>query len=263
VDLGSDSGRAAAAAADAAGMESIWVNETGSADALVTLATWSETVTSSTVATGVVPFAPRSSAALRVAANQVAGLYPDRFILGVGVGQRFAAEEIHDRTWRSPVAWTRDELAVLRENGFPVIIGALGPKMVKLAATEADGVLLNWTTVEHASKLRSQFEETAHDAGRDPGRLLLAGYVRVAVGEGADEALAEQIDLYSSLPFYREHWESMGDPRGGEVSVASTDGRDIVARLGAWSALDMIVARIVPTPSHDLIHSVEALLRGL
>lgn len=259
VDLGPDSGLAAAQVADEAGFESIWVNETGTADALVTLGAWSSVVRRATVGTGVIPFAPRSSAHLRLAARQVASLYPDRFVLGVGVGQRAMAEKLHGRTWRSPLAWTEDELGPLRENGLRVVVGALGPRMLDLAARAADGVLLNWTTAAHAAVLRRQFAEAAADAGRDPSELLVAGYVRVAVGDGATEALAQQVGLYSSLPFYRDHWRAMGDPDDAEVALASPDGRDLRERLERWDALDMVVARIVPTPSHDVTATVRAL----
>jgi alkanesulfonate monooxygenase SsuD/methylene tetrahydromethanopterin reductase-like flavin-dependent oxidoreductase (luciferase family) len=262
-DLGDDGGVAVAEMADAGGIDSIWVNETGQADALVTLGAWSQRTERVTLATGVIPFSPRSSAHLELAAAQVGRLAPGRFVLGVGVGQRSMAEHVHQRTWRSPLDWTADELGVLRGHGFPVVVGALGPKMLDLAARQGDGALLNWTTPAHARLLREQFDASASDAGREPGDLLLTGYVRVAVGDGAANALATQIDLYSGLPFYREHWESMGNPANDEVALTSEDGTDLPERLAAWDALDAVVARIVPSASHDPRRTVEALCTAL
>jgi alkanesulfonate monooxygenase SsuD/methylene tetrahydromethanopterin reductase-like flavin-dependent oxidoreductase (luciferase family) len=262
-DLGPDAGVGVARRADEAGIDSVWVNETGQADALVTLAVWSQATEQVTLGTGVIPFAPRSSAHLRLAASQVASLAPGRFVLGVGVGQRSMAEYVHQRDWRSPLEWTADELESLRGNGFPVIVGALGPRMLELAAKKADGALLNWTTPAHARVLRDQFETSVQVAGRADDDILLAGYVRVAVGAGAAEALGTQIELYSGLPFYREHWESMGSPANDAVALASADGTDLPERLAAWDALDVVIARIVPSASHDAAQTVDALCGAL
>jgi len=250
-DLPDDAGLSVARLADDAGLDSVWTNETGGADACVTLGAWAAATRRVRLATGVVPLSARSTATLALAASQLERLSGGRLILGIGVGQRAAAERIHHREWRPPLEWTREALGELRGAGhgssFPVLVGALGPKMVALAGEAADGVLLNWTTAQYAATLRDRCRDAAAAAGRDPADLIVAGYVRVAAGPNAAEALRAQIGFYAKLPFYREHWAAMGDPADGEVGIASRDGRDLRERLASFEALDIVVARLVPT----------------
>jgi alkanesulfonate monooxygenase SsuD/methylene tetrahydromethanopterin reductase-like flavin-dependent oxidoreductase (luciferase family) len=259
-DLPADSGAALARRVDgASAVHSLWTNETGAADATVTLGAWAAVTDRVVLATGVVPLAARSLAQLGNAAAQLGRMTGGgRLLLGIGVGQRSAAETIHQRPWRPPLEWTSEAVAELRrrEPAPRVILAALGPKMLTLAAREADGALLNWTTADHARTQRSQLLEVS---GRRPGDVLLCGYVRVAAGPDADAALAEQIGYYRALPFYREHWEAMGSPPQNALTVASRDGRDLRDRLAEYDALDVVVARIVPTPDFGVDRMVDLL----
>ncbi len=123
------------------------------------------------------------------------------------------------------------------------------------------GALLNWVTPSYARVLRQQFVQAAVEAGCSPDDLLPAGYVRVEVGTDAADAMSKQIGFYPRLPFYREHWEAMGNPAGDEVAVISSHGEGLQEQLAAWDALDVIVARIVPMTPHNVVRTVEALLR--
>ncbi len=262
-----DSGIAIARRVDASSVDSLWTNETGGADAFVTLGAWAAVTDRVRLATGVVPLAARATRTLALAASQVSQLSSGRFMLGIGVGQRGMAENHYERQWRPPLEWVRDAIAAFGEEaagarigaGYRVLVGALGPKMLALGATAAEGALLNWTTVESQRVARAEFDRTAAAAGRDPESLTLAGYVRVAVGPDAESALSKQSRFYSSMPFYREAWQAMGDPADDAVALASPDGRDLRERLLAWDALDVAVARIVPTPEFPVERVVDIL----
>ncbi len=54
----------------------------------------------------------------------------------------------------------------------------------------------------------------------------------------------------------------MGNPADDEVAVISPHGDGLRKQLAAWDALDIVVARIVPTASHDVLGTIEALLQG-
>lgn len=261
-DLPDDSGISAVRLAEDGGADSVWTNETGGADACVTLGAWAAVTDHVGLATGVVPLSARSTATLALAAGQLDRLSAGRLTLGVGVGQRAAAERVHDRRWRPPLEWTADALDVLTGHGYPVVVGALGPRMTALAAHAADGVLCNWNTPEHAREMREQVHALAADSGRDPGGVAVHGYVRVAAGAEAEAALAEQIGFYSRLPFYREHWAAMGDPDPSRVSVASLDGHGLREALAAYDAYDVVVARLVPTSEFGILRLIEAICEG-
>src|SRR3984885_10251844 len=82
------------------------------------------------------------------AAALLAQAFPDRFVLGLGVGYPQQAASV-GREFGRPVATMRDYLDELTaptqllapDVAYPKIIGANGPKMLALAGQNADGAL--------------------------------------------------------------------------------------------------------------------------
>jgi len=138
-----------------------------------------------------------------------------RFTLGVGSG------DVHDLAQRrllglqeaKPLALARDYLVTLRallagqrvtydgptvnlkelklEFEFPktpVILGALGPRMLQLAGEVADGVGLNWCAPEQVAWSRARNAEVAAQVGRDPSEVKVIEYIRVSVDDDTDRA---------------------------------------------------------------------------
>ena len=138
-----------------------------------------------------------------------------RFTLGVGSG------DIHDLAQRRllglqevrPLALARDYLVTLRailagqevtydgptvslnrlklEFSFPktpVILGALGPRMLQLAGEAADGVGLNWCAPEQIAWSRERIAEGAARVGRDPREVKVIEYIRIRVDDDEDAA---------------------------------------------------------------------------
>ena len=113
--------------------------------------------------------------------------------------------------------------------------------MRRLAAEEADGVLLNWLTPEAGSVTA---HELRRDAGERPVRATL--YVRTIVDEAARPALDRESARYESVPAYAANFERLGFG-AGEATIADA------ARLGEYvdADLDEIVLRAM-TPSNSL-----------
>jgi alkanesulfonate monooxygenase SsuD/methylene tetrahydromethanopterin reductase-like flavin-dependent oxidoreductase (luciferase family) len=65
----------------------------------------------------------------------------------------------------------------------PVALAALGPQMLRLAGEIADGALLNWATPERIAVSRELVDVGAARAGRDPGSVPMAMYIRVCIDE--------------------------------------------------------------------------------
>src|ERR1700761_45171 len=90
----------------------------------------------------------RPAQTMHAAAAQLAQAYPDRLVLGIGVGYPEQAAST-GREFGGPVATMRDSLSAMRlptwppapDAAYPRIVAANGPRMLALAAEEADGAM--------------------------------------------------------------------------------------------------------------------------
>jgi 5,10-methylenetetrahydromethanopterin reductase len=238
-------------AAEDTGYEAVFVPEIAGREAFSTLAGFAVSTSRMGLGTGVVTVSSRSPTTTAMAAATVHDLSAGRMILGIGTGDTRALARVP----AGVLELTRRYVQVVREalsghavqaedlfsvGGFrlalsseydppPVWLGALGDRMIRLAAEVADGVLLNWCTPERVAAARRLIEEGAERAGRSPAEVTVAVYVRACLGleePVALEALREMTGLYASFPNYRRQFELMG--LGQEASLAakaSTGGR--------------------------------------
>src|SRR5262249_61126789 len=77
-----------------------------------------------------------------------------------------------------------------RQLSTRLIVAALGPHMCRLAGEVADGVLFNWLTPEYARESAERVREGAARGKRPVPRLC--AYVRLAMGPGAGDRLAQE-----------------------------------------------------------------------
>jgi alkanesulfonate monooxygenase SsuD/methylene tetrahydromethanopterin reductase-like flavin-dependent oxidoreductase (luciferase family) len=224
---------AVAAAAEAHGYDSFWVNDTPGADSLERLAAAAAATRAIRLGTGVIPLDRRPAEEI-IARVRALALPADRLILGVGAGGMAGG-----------LARVRAALPALRAAlRLPVVVGALGPQMCRLAGEAADGLLLNWLTPDYARVSAGWAVEAAAAAGR-PTPLRLA-YARVALPAAAGRAQAEA-DRYAAIPAYAAHFARMGVPARATVLVGEPPA--LQAGLAAFeAALDEVVARAI-TPA--------------
>src|SRR5690606_20654936 len=143
-----------------------------------------------------------------------------RFVLGIGVSHREATDRMGVPFPDSPLAFVADALRQLRERpttfgeGYPVVVGALGPRMVELGCAEADGVVLNWLTPEHAATTVAAARAAGAAAGRSPFVVL---YVRLA----RPEALLADAVAYDQMRNYHQHFANQGLARAEDVVAAT------------------------------------------
>ena len=189
---------------------------------------------------------------LAAAAVTLDQLSDGRAILGLGTGHAESLESGHGLAFERPLARVRDtvllvkaalcgtglphtstvhlrrmRLATAARPDLPIFIAALGPKMCRLAGEIADGVILNWATPSYAAQAVTQVREGAAAAGRDPDRIEIAMYLRVAPDTGGQthEALARDIASYAALPFYRAMMDAEGFASVTE-QIAARDAAD-------------------------------------
>ena len=153
----------------------------------------------------------------------------------------------------------REGLAELR-TALPatarIAVAAMGPKMCALAGAEADGVFLNWMTPEGAAWARDRVREGAERAGREVPPPIF-GYVRVAVGEDAEERLLKEESFYRQLhQGYIQHFESLG-AEPGTVGVAARDSETVGKGLAAYAdSIDHVVVRALASANIDSLGRV-------
>ena len=104
----------------------------------------------------------------------MSSLYDDRFILGLGVSHAPMVERVRGHVYDKPVPTMRRYLDGLYENPsnaaeWPVVIAALGPLMLKLAAERTAGAVPYNVTPEHTREARAALGPDKLLAGRAEG----------------------------------------------------------------------------------------------
>ena len=173
---------------------------------------------------------PASGRPAEFYADQAQRLWHDaggRFTLVVGSGQM-----------ARPVVAMHPYLADLRTRlpaELSLYLAALGPLMLRLAAELADGVALNWCTVEQVGWSRQRLVDAARAAGRPVPRVV--EYIRTAVDPDTETArrtvAAAALPYALRIPAYRRHFERMGF----KEELHRIEGSDGVASRAFVSAI--------------------------
>jgi 5,10-methylenetetrahydromethanopterin reductase len=278
---------ALAAEAERLGFASLWTNESTAREAFVTLAGWGHATANARLGTGVCPIYNRPPLTAAMAAATLAeSVGRGRVVLGIGaghpvIGRQFgidrhfgvAGVEEYLTVVKSLLAGgTVDHhgeqihlegarLALSKAVELPVVLAALGPRMLELAVRSADGVLLNWSSPDALAATAQALRESRGD---DPFRI--AAYVRVACDADASRAraaLADELASYLRLPDYRAHLTRQGfDPSTvdpGSVGIAGNPDQ-VRDRLDGYghAAIDELVVRPVPVGTAGVAAAVAA-----
>ena len=217
--------------AERLGYTDAWTAEVDGYDAFVPLALAAAWTDSIRLGTAIANVFTRGPALLAMEAAAMADAAPGRFCLGIGSSSAAIVERWNGVPLRRPLARVRETLQFLRQafagekvsvegesiraRGFrlsrrpaqpPLIfVGALREKMLALAGSEADGVIINWLAPDDVPKVVRVAKEAAAAAGKDPDALEIA--CRIFVVTAADEATARglarfMITAYLTTPVY-------------------------------------------------------------
>lgn len=234
---------------------------------------------------------PRSPMHLAHLAWDLAAMTQGRFALGLGTQVRAHIERRYGSTWSSPVERMAEWIAALRaigarwqdgtalayqgihtthtlmtpafdpgplpEGSPPIWLGALGPRMVELATSVADGLLVHpFTSDAHlASVTRPRVAAGLAAAGREADDLTVVGQAIVACTSDPatqadlDTAARWMIGFYGSTPAYAAVLDTEG--RGHlhpELRRLSREGRwEEMAAMVDDDLLDAVVLRGDPS----------------
>src|SRR5437660_2012781 len=278
-------------AAEELGFEACGLPSIAGRDALTTLALVAPKTSRIKLATGIVPIWTRTPMALAQEAGVLYEATEGRFMLGVGVGHQLLVEGWHGTPFRRPVEAMRDYLMILRsafrdgsvdhqgevfrgvfgflgfrpDPGIPILVGALGPKMLQLAGELADGVVLWMSSPRHIEEVVvPNVRIGAERAGRDPAELEIFACLFAAPGPdraSARDAVRRQLLPYVQLPFYRNMLVASGFGADVEAFDEGMATQDLPRALAGIS--DAMIDEIAATGSQEEVaETLEAFVRA-
>ncbi len=194
--------------AEKAGFHSLWYPGAVSGDPLVQMALAGRATTAIELGTSVLQTYPCHPTLQAARIQSVAAAVGRPVTLGVGPSHQMAVEGLglsYAHVGQDTEDYVRT-LAGLLTDETPLLLAALGPRLLRVAGELAGGTIL-WMANAKAieSHVRPRISRAAMGSGRaDPPRIV-AG-LPVAVHDDVDEARAaggEQFGIYGTLPNYQ------------------------------------------------------------
>ena len=249
---------------------SIWTGETpGRKEAFAHLALWLGATEGVAVGSGIANVWARQPEAMQGGAATLAEAHPGRFILGVGVGHRIQADQVGGDYGRPLDTFTRylDRMDAEAEQStvpappFARVVGAVGPRMLELAAERTEGAHPYFVPVEHTADARRRMGPEAllipeQSFLVDPSPETRAAYrQRLALGVSVP-AYAANLRRFG---FTDDDLTSPSDRLADAISVAGSPEM-VVARIQAH--LDAGADHVLVAPfADDLTTTVDQLER--
>jgi 5,10-methylenetetrahydromethanopterin reductase len=221
------------------GFATLWLPNVFGLDAVTTAAVVGRETARIEIGTAVVPTQPRHPTALAQQALTAGVACGGRFTLGIGLSHPVVVEQMFGLSYARRASHMREYLAVLAPllrgepakfageeyrvdfaldlpdaRPVPILLAALGDRMLEIAGREAAGTIL-WMagprTIERhiAPKLRA----AARAAGRPEPRIVAGMHVVLTSdADRAKERVGRMLSLYGRMPSYRAMLEIEGNP---------------------------------------------------
>jgi 5,10-methylenetetrahydromethanopterin reductase len=235
---------------EARGFHAIWMANIFGLDAITTQAIVGRETKQIELGTAVVPTYPRHPFAIAQQALTTAAASGGRFTLGIGLSHQVVIENMMGLSYAKPASHMREYMAVLgpllrgepaaydgnefKVNGaleipeagtVPIVIAALGDRMLRIAGETSEGTILWMTgpaTIE--SHIIPKITAAATEAGRAAPRIV-AGFPIVLTNdtEHAKAHIAKSLAVYGQLPSYRAMLDKEGAGGAADVAIAGDE----------------------------------------
>jgi len=227
-------------------------------DAMGVLAVVGREVPRIQLETGVVPTYGRHPVTMAQQALTVQAASGGRFSLGIGLSHQIVIESMFGLSFDKPLRHMREYLAVLmpllregkadvdgetisthvgiaaaERHETPVLVAALGPKMLELAGTVTDGTV-TWMTgpATLAEHTVPTITAAAERAGRPAPQIVTSLPICVTADvDAARTRAASEFQIYGFLPSYRAMLDREGAAGPGDVAIAG-DEATVTKALG-------------------------------
>lgn len=205
---------------DDQGWGSLWFGEAVGREAFTAAQLYLGATRRMAIGTGIANIYGRDASAAGAAARTIEALHPGRFVLGLGVSHAPLVERHRGHHYGRPLAAMRDYLDALdrtrplaagEEAMPPVVLAALGPRMLELSRDRTAGAHPYLTLPQHTAQAR----EILGGTGEDGPALVVEQAAVVAAGIDDDDEVwrsraHDHLTIYTGLPNYRNSWTRQG-----------------------------------------------------
>lgn len=261
---------------DEQGWGSLWFGETVGREAFTAAQLYLSASSRMVIGTGIANIYGRDASAATAAARTIEAVHPGRFVLGLGVSHAPLVERHRGHDYGKPFSAMREYLDAMERSRSivpgedampPVVLAALGPRMLELSRDRTAGAHPYLTLPEHTAQAREILGGTAHDG---PALVVEMAAVVTAGVDDDDELWRsrahDHLNVYTGLPNYRNSWTRQGFDesdyvRGGsdrlKEALVSRGLEDTRARVqehldaGASTVLVQVLAENPLTPPVD------------
>ena len=224
------------------GYSQLWIGETLGRDPFALTAHLGAVTSTLGLASGIANVYHRHAGVMKQGAYTVAEQTGGRFTLGLGVSSPIIVSRIRGIPYDKPLSFMRSYLDAMDAARYtsvpppapvPVVLAALGPRMLELAAERTDGAHPYNTTPEHTAFARSVMGPDAQ----------LCVEQKVMLTTDAAQARAtggKVVKFYTRAPGYRDCWNRLGFD---DDDIDGLSDRFVDAMV-AWGDVDAIERRL-------------------
>lgn len=231
---------------EAEGFDNVWMATLQDLDALTALALAGPSTSRIGLGSAVTPIQVRHPVAMAQQALTTAIACNNRFTLGIGLSHKVVIEDMLGLSFAQPAAHMDEYLDVLMPllhgeavnhkgpryrvevrlkldpgRPLPCIVGALGPRMLRVAGSKADGTV-TWMTGPRtlACHIVPTITRAAAAAGRPAPRVVAGLPVSLCQDIAAARTrLNASLKLYGVLPSYRAMLDREGAAGPGDIAL--------------------------------------------
>lgn len=232
-----------AVALEEMGYGAIWLPEAVGKDPLVHAGLLLSGTRRIAVATGIANIYARDAMAMSAAHRTLTEAFPERFVLGLGVSHQPMVEGLRGHDYTKPLSTMRAYLDAMDGAMYAGaaattpprrVIGALGPRMLALAAERTDGAHPYNVTADHTARARETLGAGA----------WLAPELAVVLETDADAARTAargHLAIYLGLPNYTNNLRTLGF---GDDDFADGGSDRLIDAIVPWGDEGAIAAAV-------------------
>lgn len=209
--LGYENGFAVARRAEALGYDAFWYPESALSESMALGAALLHRTERLKIGSSIANIYARDPMSAGNGARTLNAVGQGRFTLGLGVSHAAVVQGLRGHVYEKPLAAMRMYLEAIyagqhrlgQATGLPIMLGALGPKMLALSRELAQGALPYNVTPEHTAYARSIV---------GPDRRLVVEQKAALIADGGEARRVARMELarYMQMPNYRNNWLRLG-----------------------------------------------------